>query len=49
MNLPWPELMAGVIADVRKFSGTADFAGDVGRLGMEVAGTRGSGYKSFRT
>lgn len=49
MNLPLPELLDGVIAEVRRFSGGAEFADDVCLLGMEVAGTGGSGYKSFGT
>ena len=49
MNLPMPELMDGLIADVRNFSGGADFADDVCLLGMEVAGTGGSSYTEFGT
>lgn len=48
-NLPLPDLLDGLIEDVRKFSGAADFSDDVCLLGMEVAETGGSGYKSFRT
>ena len=49
MNLPLSELMDGVIADVRTFSGDADFTDDVCLLGMEVAGINPSSYKSLGT
>ena len=43
MNLPLPELMDGLIADVRAFADGNDFSDDVCLLGMEVARTAGSG------
>lgn len=43
INLPLPELMDGLIADVRAFAGDNDFCDDVCLLGMEVARTAGSG------
>ncbi len=43
INLPLPELMDGLIADVRAFAGGEDFDDDVCLLGMEVARTPGSG------
>jgi serine phosphatase RsbU (regulator of sigma subunit) len=43
LDLPLPELMDGLIADVRAFAGGNDFSDDVCLLGMEVARTGGSG------
>ena len=43
MNLPLPELMDGLIADVRAFAGGEDFCDDVCLLGMEVARTASRG------
>ena len=43
MNLPLPELLDGLIADVRAFAGGNDFSDDVCLLGMEVARTAGNG------
>jgi len=43
MNLPLPELLDGLIADVRAFAGGDDFCDDVCLLGMEVARTAGNG------
>ena len=43
LNLPLPELLDGVIADVRAFAGGEDFCDDVCLLGMEVARTGGKG------
>jgi len=43
MHLPLPELLDGLIADVRTFAGDEDFCDDVCLLGMEVARTPGSG------
>lgn len=43
LNLPLPELMDGLIADVRAFAGGNDFSDDVCLLGMEVARTGGTG------
>ena len=43
MNLPLPELLDGLIADVRAFADGNDFSDDVCLLGMEVARTGGSG------
>ena len=49
MRQPLPELLDGVIADVREFSAGAEFDDDVCLLGMEVAGTGGRGYNTFET
>ena len=43
MNLPLPETMDGLIADVRAFAGGNDFSDDVCLLGMEVARTGDNG------
>ena len=43
MHLPLPELLDGVIADVRTFAAGNDFSDDVCLLGMEVARTGGRG------
>ena len=43
MNLPLPDLMDGVIAEVRAFASGNDFCDDVCLLGMEVARTTGNG------
>ena len=43
MEMPLPELMDGLISDVRAFAGGEDFCDDVCLLGMEVARTAGNG------
>lgn len=43
LHLPLPELLDGVIADVRAFAGGNEFEDDVCLLGMEVARTAGNG------
>lgn len=43
LNLPLPELLDGLIADVRGFAGGNEFEDDVCLLGMEVARTAGNG------
>ena len=43
INLPLPELLDGLIADVRAFAGGEEFCDDVCLLGMEVARITGNG------